>query len=148
MLKKISFKGVLLGAIADVGGSNIWSIIAVMYLFSNYHILSLPQNQQANRLQSLMAHDPILFFLNMLVGGGFSILGGYIAARIAKHDELLHGTLSSFLCVLFSFLALGSAPIYVVLIAIIGNPLLGFIGGYLRLWEQKRKGKKKMQIDI
>jgi len=28
-----------------------------------------------------------------------SVLGGYVSARIAKHDELLNGALSSILCV-------------------------------------------------
>jgi hypothetical protein len=30
MFKEISFKGVIIGAIADVGGSNIWGLIAAI----------------------------------------------------------------------------------------------------------------------
>ncbi len=32
-----------------------------------------------------------------ILGGIFSVLGGYVAARIAKHDEVLNGALSSIL---------------------------------------------------
>ena len=143
MLRKISFKGVIIGAIADVGGSNIWGIIVAIYLSSKYQIFLLPHAQQASRLMYLMSHDPAIFWLNMIIGGGFSILGGYLAARIAKHNELLNGTLSSFLCEVFTLLSIGSSPVYAILLSFVGNPLLGFIGGYLRMWEQKKKINRK-----
>ena len=136
MLEKVSFKGVVLGAIADVGGSSIWVVIPAIYLFSKYHIYLLPHLQQASRLQNLLLHDPVITVLSWLIGGGFSILGGYIAARIAKHDELLNGTLASFLCVLFSLFAIGKSPVLLVIIGVLVNPLLGFVGGYLRLLQK------------
>jgi hypothetical protein len=41
----------------------------------------------------------LLFISSPILGGLCSVLGGYVAARIAKHDELLKGELSSILCV-------------------------------------------------
>ncbi|HSW96353.1 MAG TPA: hypothetical protein VLF89_00855 [Candidatus Saccharimonadales bacterium] len=143
MFKKISFKGIILGGIADVVGSNIWGVILVIYLLSRYHLYSLPQTKMIPQLQHLISQDPIIFILNLFVGGGFTVLGGYIAARIAKHDELLNGTLASFLCVLFALFAIGSTPILNVLLAVLANPLLGFAGGYLQL-KQKKKVKNKI----
>ncbi len=78
----------------------------------------------------------------------FSVLGGYIGALIAKHDELLNGALSSFLCVLSGVYALftGSHPVYLILLeilALIISPLLGMLGGYLRF---KQKSRKQIQV--
>lgn len=143
MLKKISLKGVILGALVNVGGTVIWAIAADVYLDIKYHIYLLPQIQQASKTQILAGQDLAIVVLNILVGGGFSILGGYIAARIAKHNELLNGTLSSFLCVVPAFFTIGSYPFFYILIEVLGNLLLGFIGGYLLLWKKKRSNKIK-----
>ena len=37
--------------------------------------------------------------MHFLVGAACSVLGGYVAARIAKRDEILNTAVSSFLCV-------------------------------------------------
>lgn len=137
MRKMISLKGVLLGALADVVGSNLSGMAIGMYLFSAYHLYSLPYTQQANKLTFLMMHNSGVVILIWVIGGGFSILGGYVAARVARHNELLNGTLSSFLCVLFTLLAIGRVSFFDIAIGIIGNPVLGLLGGYLRLLQKR-----------
>jgi hypothetical protein len=67
------------------------------------------------------------------------VLGGYIAARIAHHDELLNGALASFLCVIFALLAIGSISVMEAVISVIANPVLGFVGGYIRVWQKKQR---------
>lgn len=139
MWKKISVKGVVVGALVDVVGTNIWFVVLVFYLASKYQIYLLPQAQQMNQLKHLMVQDPVLNVLNLLIGGGFSVVGGYIAARIAKRNELLNGALSSFLCLLFALFAITKAPVSQILIGIFANPLLGFVGGYLQLRVKKKR---------
>ena len=138
MWQKISFKGVIIGAIVDIVGTNIWGIVAAVYLSSKYQLYSLPTAEQMPRLHDLLVQDPVVVVLNMFIGGGFTVVGGYIAARIANHDELLNGTLASFLCVIFALLAIGSSSILWVIVGVIVNPILGFAGGYLRLWQKAR----------
>jgi len=133
MRKKLSFKGILLGALVDVGGSNIAGIFLVIYLVSHYHLYTLPSSQFSSHMQDAIMHDPVSFWFSLIIGGGFSVLGGYVAARIAKHNELLNGTLASFLCVIASVSAIGQATPLEVFIGIVGNPLLALGGGYLRL---------------
>ena len=132
MWQRISLKGVIIGAVTDVVGTNIWGLIAIVYIFSVYHV------HQGAELTDALKNDPVISILNWIIGGGFTVLGGYFAAHIAKHDELTNGTLASFLCVLFAFLEIGSTSILWVIIGVVVNPILGFLGGYLRAW-QKRK---------
>jgi hypothetical protein len=144
MREKISFKGVIWGAIADVGGSNVWGFIAAIYIAVHYHIYSLPAAQQSNKIMEMMTRDPLIFTLNTIIGSGFSILGGYVAARIAKHNELLNAVLSSFLCEIFGIFAFGSPlyPVWMILTGLVTSPLLGLAGGYMQLWQERKVTKK------
>ena len=132
MWQKISLKGVIIGAVIDVVGTNIWGLIAIVYIFSVYHV------HQGAELTDALKSDPVISILNWIIGGGFTVLGGYFAARIAKHDELINGTLASFLCVLFALLAIGSTSILWVIIGVVVNPILGFLGGYLRSLQKQK----------
>jgi hypothetical protein len=64
------------------------------------------------------------------------VLGGYVSARIAKHDELLNGALSSILCVGSGMYAVvsGSAAddLLMHLFFLPLSPALGALGGFLR----------------
>jgi uncharacterized membrane protein len=135
MLKNISFKGAITGAVVDVVGTNIWLFGVVGYLIIKHQLYALPPGEQVNELYRLYG-DPTIKALNTIVGVGFSIIGGYLAARIAGHHERLNGALSSFLCVALSLFTIGSFSISWV-IGVAGSPILGLLGGYLRLWQRR-----------
>ena len=136
MLKKISFKGVIVGAIVDVVGTNIWLFAVVGYLIIKNQLYALPPGEQMGELYRLYG-DPAIKVSNIIVGVGFSIIGGYLAARIAGHHERLNGALSSFLCVALSLFTIRSLSIGWVIEGLVGSPLLGLLGGYLRLWQTR-----------
>jgi hypothetical protein len=70
-----------------------------------------------------------------ILGALCSVLGGYVSARIAKHDEVLNGALSAILCVGIGVYAVlsGSAAshlgLHLVFLPL--SPALGALGGYL-----------------
>lgn len=133
MLKKISFKGVIIGAIVDVVGTYIWLFGVVGYLIIRNQLYALPPGEQMSELYRLYG-DPAINVLNSIVAVGFSVIGGYLAARIARHHERLNGALSSFLCVALSLFTIGSFSIGWA-ISVVGSPILGLLGGHLRLWQ-------------
>ena len=96
----------------------------------------MPSDQQFSELHRLYA-DPVVRVVNTIAGVGFSIVGGYLAARIAGYNERLNGALSSFLCVAFTLFTIGSISIWLI-VGIVGSPLLGLLGGYLRLWQTRK----------
>lgn len=136
MLKKISFKGVIIGAVVDVVGTNIWLFAVVGYLIVKHQLYALPPDVRTGELYRLYG-DPAIKALNIIVGVGFSIIGGYLAARIAGHHERLNGALSSFLCVALSLFTIRSLSIGWVIEGLVGSPILGLLGGYLRVWQRR-----------
>jgi len=83
-----------------------------------------------------MHGSPLICSFQLLIGFLCSVFGGYVAAWIAKHDELLNGALSSFLCVLLGIatvtLAKDFSPIATKTLLIVASPVCGLFGGYLR----------------
>jgi hypothetical protein len=79
----------------------------------------------------------------MALGCLCSVLGGYVAARIAKHDLLLNGALSSFLCLASGLYAIFFArhediQVWKIILGEILSPSLGLAGGYLCLLQKRR----------
>jgi hypothetical protein len=72
---------------------------------------------------------------------GCSVLGGYVAAKLAKRHELLNGALASILCILLGIYVVTSGkdphPMLVQVLLVVISPALSLFGGYLRL-RQKR----------
>src|SRR5437762_11145181 len=97
-MRRVSVKGVLLGGIVDIVATNVLSIAPVIYLMSKMDIAHLPKDQvQAAVIRAMHESAPV-YFAFLVIGCLCSALGGYVAAWLAKHDELLNGLLSSFLC--------------------------------------------------
>jgi hypothetical protein len=147
--KKVSFLGFIVGSLVDVVGTNIWGVFITIYVLISFNLLGMAQSaptEISGRIYSIFKTDPFVFSANLIVGSLFSILGGYIGATIAKHDELLNGALSSFLCVgsgLISFFVHPqSTSILLVIISLVLSPLLAMFGGFLRLKQRIRKQGK------
>jgi|RhiMetdeSRZDD1v2_1073273.scaffolds.fasta_scaffold1432961_1 hypothetical protein len=148
--KKVSILGFVIGSVVDIIGTNIWGVFMTIYVMLSYNLFQTAASSPTEltaKVLNIFQTDPLIFSVNFIVGAMFSILGGYIGAYIAKHDELLNGALSSFLCVLSGIYGLfsGSHPVYLILLEILAlviSPLLGMLGGYLRL---KQKSGKQMQ---
>ena len=140
--EKISIKGVVIGAIADIGGTNVWAFFLTLYLIFSYHLLSIPPNELANEISSIIRGDPLIFSLNLLMGSLFSILGGYVPAHIAKRNELLNGALSSFLCVLLGLYSIVSGTafdsLWLHLVSLVLSPALALLGGFLKSKQRSR----------
>jgi hypothetical protein len=127
----ISFKAVTIGAIVNVLG-----IFLIEVLFVIYFVLNTPDKSES--LLVIKSQTPLIVLSILAVI--MSVVGGYVAARLAKHHEILHGAFSSWICILIALvsISIGTYPILWVLMGIVTNPLLGMIGGYLRLLQQKK----------
>jgi hypothetical protein len=146
-MSKFSLKGIVVGGITDILATNIFAIPLMGYLLTRIDVNHLSRNQiQTTLVATLQANTP-LYMLQLLVGMACSVLGGYVGARFAKHDELLNGSFTSFLCVAFGLYSLtegrgSGSPL--ASIGFVASPCLGLLGGYLRL-AQKRSGETRLQ---
>jgi hypothetical protein len=139
-MAKISIKGVLVGGVTDVGLSTLLGIPLAIYAVLETSIARTPKDQVHSAVSAIM-HRPMIFVTGMLIGFACSVLGGYVAARLAKHDELLNGCLSSFLCIAGGIWLLAthqnSDPIWQQMAELVASPALGLLGGYLRLRQRR-----------
>jgi putative membrane protein (TIGR04086 family) len=134
-MARISIKGILIGGIADTMSSFVLGIPFAIYAVAKFKPSYNTNGHPATPLTASIQGDIPLYLSQMLVGLICSALGGYIAARIAKHDELLNGALSSFLCVTIGISVMASGkdshPLWVQFLILIAGPAFGLIGGYL-----------------
>lgn len=141
-MNKVSIKGVLIGGVVDVATSLVLGIPIAIYAFAKVDFAHTPKDQLAAAMTAAMNEHPSIYITQMAVGLACSALGGYVAARLAKHDELLNGTLSSFLCTAIGIYSIAagrdSHSLAVQVLMFVGGPALALMGGYLALLQSHR----------
>lgn len=133
----ISVPAIATGAIVDLVGTAVLTTIMLSVLVS----AQFPDKSFFELMGSMSswAKDNIVlgFLFNWVIGGAFTVLGGFVAAWIAKKHIWLNSVLASTLCVFSTLLMLFSpelratAGTLTILLSLIGNPLLALGGGYL-----------------
>jgi hypothetical protein len=130
-MKRVSFKGVAIGNIVDVVSSSIAGFLVAIYVLISL-AASVKDMDDANQL---VLTSGVFWFWSVVLGSLGSVLGGYVAARIARHDDVLNGAPSSILCVginvygLVSGGAVGHEALYLGSLPL--SPALSAFGGYL-----------------
>jgi hypothetical protein len=136
-LKKVSLKGVIIGSVIDIIATNLAAIPVIVYASISHNLASPSKDQVSSELMLVVQNAPVLFSIQLLLGSLCLVLGGYIAARIAKHNEVLNGALASFLCVGIGLYAVLSSTSSILLwqhlFGVVASPALAAFGGYLRL---------------
>jgi hypothetical protein len=125
----------LAGIATDILGSLICGIAIGMVLGILLLIQGVPPAELVERMES-----PSVLVLGGIVGYGFSMLGGYVAARLARRSELLHGGLNAALATLIGWTIPLANPIPVwirVLMSLLTIPV-GIFGGWIALAERRR----------
>lgn len=144
---KISFRGVFVGAITDIVATDLLNIPLVMYEISKNNASGLSREQAQAKWVTAFHGDVLVYLAGVSIGLACSIFGGYVAAYIAEHDELLNGTLSSFLCVTigtYSIAAGHYASSHWMEAAMLfaAAPGCGLAGGYLRFRQRQPKAQQ------
>ena len=152
-MKRISILGVVIGGIVDVMATNILAIPLLFFiLFTNVNLLGMPQEEMMKALTQVFHSNWILFTIQLMIGSFCSILGGYVAAYIAQHDELITGALSAYLCFAIGIYSvikgLGTESIVLTILGFILSPALGLLGGYLRLLQMRTVKQRKELIAV
>jgi hypothetical protein len=94
------YKAVAFGALTDLGGTFVFSIglafLNAMFLAAS----GTPPEEIAQAIQS-GASDSWYFWAATIGGGGFSVLGAYVCARIARQSEYTLGAILAVIDVVF-----------------------------------------------
>jgi hypothetical protein len=84
---KVSVKGVLIGGIVDVVTSVVLGLPFAIYAISKVDLSNTPGTQASAAVTAVIHGNVLLYVGQLLVGRACSVLGGYVAAWLAKHDE-------------------------------------------------------------
>ena len=131
-LRQIRWVALIVSWVVDIGGSNVFAAVYFGALVAVGR-LTLAQLGSSD-FPKIILNDPVLFATSMAGGTFFSVLAGYVAARMAGRAPLLHGTLSSVACLgsdVISLPTLLTYPLWLAALGVIVSPLAGCIGGWL-----------------
>jgi len=127
--RRINIKALALGTLADIGGTLIVGIGGIALVAQG-----VPQNQLATRVGSAM----FLGFL-LIVGLGFTLLGGFVAGRVSKNSEVMHGGLVGLIGLLIGlFYWESSPPLWYTITSLLGVVPFGMVGGRLSVVNRHR----------
>jgi hypothetical protein len=139
-MARVSVKGMSVGAVMGIGATYALSIPLMALAIVRLDLMELPEPEFDAALMRALAPGSPYHLVGLVLGSACGILGGYVAARIAKHDERLNGALSAWLFMLlqtYNWATGGSTETGLAHIGyLVLNPAMGALGGYL--WERMR----------
>ncbi len=130
--------GVLVGGVVDLIATNILAIPVIFAAadLANADLAGAARDQIVPIITGVLRDHPVLYIAGFVAGALASVLGGYVAARMAKRGHLWNGALSSYLCIGSSIYALvtgagGTIPLWQHIAFLPLSPALGALGGYI-----------------
>ncbi len=138
--KKLNIKAIIVGWLVDTLGS----IIAGIFIGIAAGVIMMAKGIAPEQIAEELSNSTAIQNISLFVGLSFTFLGGYIAAFIAKADELKHALIVGILSLIISLLftaAQTTDPIW-YLISFFGIPF-AVLGGYLRKITKKELRDEK-----
>jgi hypothetical protein len=134
-MRRVVFHAIVAGALVDMGTSAVSAIPLIVFTIISRGLIGMPPDKMQAALQAAMrgtAIDGIQLFLGL----SCTVLGAYVAGRLAKHDEILNGLLAALATDLLGIPTIirgdSHRPLWFqLLIMIVVAPLCGLLGGYL-----------------
>jgi hypothetical protein len=115
----------------------------VIYAMAGTNILTLPKAEQAAAVTTYILDHGAVYAVLAVLGTLCSVLGGYVAAVMARRSEVLNGALSSYLCLGVGIWALAKGqeqmPTWLFLLLLPLSPIVSGLGGYLRLRQTRAR---------
>jgi len=99
-MRGISLLAVIVGGVVDVALSSILGLLLGVYVITSRGWTQIPREQLSRALAAVLHEDLLLSAAQLAIGFGCSVLGGFVAASIAKRRKLYNGLLASWLCVI------------------------------------------------
>ena len=104
-----AFKAVALGLATDIGGTLAATVILALIYGAALGAAGVRGEEIASTMRA-SATDSWFFYVTTLVGLGFSVLGGYVCARIARRSELTLGAVLAALSAILGLALAGDEP--------------------------------------
>ena len=142
-MRRLAIRSIFVGGLVDLFASNFFGTISqvVVLLILSIDHTSLEDAPAATR--AIVNGNTAFFGAQLIIGSLCSLLGGYLAARLARHDMRLNGALSSVPSLVAGgvVIAIGHNPEHFIqhLLILPVKPIFGYAGGYLREHQLRSK---------
>ena len=134
IFRRINIKALMLGVLVDEGGSlTTGAILGVIT-----GIVLASKGVQQNEIQTYL-HSPFVLIPNLIIGLGFTVLGGFVAGRVSTSNEVLHGVIVGFITIFFGILFWTTLPLWFKIIPFITNVPFGMLGGRIAETTHEKK---------
>lgn len=134
-MSDVKLKAIIVGVIVD----NIGTVVVMLLLMTALASQGISQEEVIARIKS-----PSGLLLNLIIGLGCTFLGGYVAGRMARRSEVLHGALVAGVGMILALLYRESGlPPWYDIIGFAGMLPAGMVGGHVA--RQRRKSADGMQ---
>ena len=122
-IRKLRFKAILSGVLADIIGT----LAVATALFFAMTAAGIPEAEIIVRMRGFSG-----LLLMLILGLGFTLIGGYVAGRGAGRREILHGAIVAGIgLVLGLFLREPSLPLWYEAVSFAAMIPVGMAGGYI-----------------
>jgi len=122
-LSDIKLKAVIAGALVD----NLATLFVMLLLMTALASAGISQDDVVVRMKSTSG-----LLLSLIIGLGCTVLGGYVAGRMAGRAEVLHGVLVAGIgMVLALIFREGGLPSWYDIVGFAGMLPAGMLGGYI-----------------
>jgi hypothetical protein len=133
-----TWKAVLLGVTTDLFGTTIAGMVLVV-LFSG---MLVAQGRAPEDIAPTLLQSNQYLFVSLAMGLSFTVLGGYVAARVANRQEYKHALIVGIIVLIIGEIMVSSDPTGMPLsIRIIGDLLVipaALLGAHVRLTAKQR----------
>jgi len=139
---RISIKAVLLGGAADLFLTFLLVSVLSTYVIMRNDLQELRPEILGPQVFNIIHKNPALFAIQVAVGLMSSILGGYIAARIAQQSEIENAVAASMIFVAFgvySVIAGNSDAVWLNAFSTVITPFFYHLGAQARIKQLAKK---------
>jgi hypothetical protein len=136
-MKKIHPKAIVVGGVTDVVLSMLVGIPFTNYVIESRGLSELPAGEVTPAVLAAVQSSVGLSLLQFATGFSCSMLGGYVAAALARSHEILNGALASWLCIGLGIYMLLSGALgdlhWQYIVSVVATPLCYWAGAYFWL---------------
>lgn len=133
MKLKIHPKAVLLGTLVDIAGTLVVGIIIAMIALGMY----VSDGGDIDTFEGDIYSNTLLLLFAMTLGFGFTVLGGYIAGRIAGGSPLFNASLVGLAGIIIGLFFWGEGPLWSDIAGILLSIPAAYLGGMIAVKRKK-----------
>lgn len=128
---KISIKAILIGILVDICGSTLVGFVFGFILAVVLITQGVPRIDAQTQVNSII-QNPSFLVGGLFMGLGFTFLGAFVAAHIAKTAEFIHaGSVGAIICLLSLLFPSRPLPVWYSRVGFLLTVPVAILAGYL-----------------